>query len=627
MKRWLGAWLLLMALAGVAVAGLFDGFGSANQEPRLLPAQQAFQLNVNAPDPLTLQARWTIAPGYYLYRDKLRLEVLNSPGVTIEHVQIPPGEITQDPYFGEQQIFRDTALLTVRLQRSGADSGSVELEAHYQGCAEIGVCYPPLSQNVAVALPALASAAPQPAHVANAPQQAHVPNQPNALPAPTVPNLAPSNFTAEAEQDRLARLLSEQRWLAIPAFFGFGLLLTFTPCVFPMLPILSGLIAGQGATLTRRRAVWLTVVYVVAMAFAYAVIGVVAALLGSNVQAWLQNPWVLTSFAALFVALALSMFGFYDLQLPAALQQRLSVWSNQQRGGEYVGVAIMGVLSALIVGPCIAPPLLGALTFIAVTGDVFLGGLTLFVMGLGMGVPLLMVGISAGHWLPRAGHWMERIKAVFGVLLLAVALWLLERVLPVALSMVLWALLLIVSATYMGALQSVAHGAPAWRLLVKGLGVALLVYGVLLLVGVAAGGRDAWQPLRGVSLAVAPTQASAVPLFRPVKTLAEVQHAVNNAAGQLVMLDFYADWCVSCKELERFTFSAPAVRSALQKVVALQADVSAYDKQDQELLKHFGIIGPPAILFFNAQGQEQKAQRLVGFIDEQQFLKHLQALR
>lgn len=615
MKRWLGAWLLLMLLAGGAVAGLLDSFGSANKEPRLLTAEQAFQLNITAQDPLTLQARWTIAPGYYLYRDKLRLEVLNTPGVSIQDVQIPPGEITQDPYFGEQQIFRSPVQIIVHLQRSGDDSGTVEIQAHYQGCAEIGVCYPPMRQTLAVALPAL-SAAPQTQQL-----------------TPTAQNAAPSvvasavNLPAEAEQDRLARMLKEQRWLALPAFFGFGLLLTFTPCVFPMLPILSGLIAGQGASLTRRRAVLLTVVYVVAMALAYAVVGVVAALLGNNVQAWLQNPWILTSFAVLFIALALSMFGFYDLQLPPALQQHVSAWSNQQRGGEYLGVAIMGILSALIVGPCIAPPLIGALTFIAVTGDLWLGGLTLFVMGLGMGIPLLVVGASAGHWLPRAGHWMERVKAVFGVLLLAVALWLMERILPAALSMVLWALLLIVSATYMGALQPVAHGAPAWRFLIKGLGVALLVYGVLLLVGVAAGGRDPWQPLRGVSFAAVNAQPKAAPFFRTVKTLADVEREVNNAAGQLVMLDFYADWCVSCKELERSTFSDPAVRTALQSAVTLQADVTAYDKDDQALLKHFGIIGPPALLFFGANGHEKKAQRLVGFIDAAQFVKHWQALR
>jgi len=301
----------------------------------------------------------------------------------------------------------------------------------------------------------------------------------------------------------LARLLGEQRFWAIPAFFGFGLLLAFTPCVFPMIPILSSLIVGQGASLTRRRAILrrailLSLTYVLAMATTYTVAGLLAALLGQNIQAWFQNPWVLGAFSALFVLLALSMFGLYNLQLPTSLQNRLVDWSNRQRGGHHAGAAVMGLLSALIVSPCVAPPLIGALTFIAVTGDLVLGAAALFALSLGMGVPLLAIGASAGHWLPHAGHWMERIKTVFGVLLLAVALWLLERILPAVATMVLWSTLLIVTATYMGALQPIVHGAPAWRTLVKGLGLVLLIYGVLLLVGVAAGGRDPWQPLRGI---------------------------------------------------------------------------------------------------------------------------------
>jgi thiol:disulfide interchange protein DsbD len=294
-----------------------------------------------------------------------------------------------------------------------------------------------------------------------------------------------------------------------------------------MIPILSSLIAGEGSTLTRRRALALALVYVLAMALTYTGAGLLAALLGQNLQAAFQNTWILSAFSALFVALALAMFGFYELQLPIGLQQRLTAWSNRQRGGRYLGVAVMGVLSALIVGPCVAPPLIGVLSFIAVTGDVTLGALALFVLSLGMGAPLLLIGASAGHWLPRAGHWMERIKAVFGVLLLALALWLLERILPAALMMLLWATLLIVTATYMGALQPLVHGAPPWRTLIKGLGVVLLIYGMLLLVGVAAGGRDPWQPLRGVSFSAAAQPAAAT--FRPIKTRADLEQALRTA--------------------------------------------------------------------------------------------------
>ena len=393
-----------------------------------------------------------------------------------------------------------------------------------------------------------------------------------------------------------------------------------------MIPILSGLIAGQGPNLSRGQALGLSLSYVLAMAATYTVVGILAALLGQNVQAWFQNPWVISLFSALFVALALAMFGVYELQLPGDWQQRLTAWSNRQRGGRHAGVAIMGFLSALIVGPCVAPPLIGVLTFIAVTGDMALGAVALFTLSLGMGAPLLLIGASTGHWLPRAGHWMERIKAVFGVMLLIVALWLLERILPAAISMTLWATLLIVIATYLGALQPLAHGAPAWRTLIKGLGVVLLIYGVLLLVGMAAGGRDSLQPLRGVGLiASAANQQSPLP-FRRVKSVADVDQAVREAGGRLVLLDFYADWCMTCKELERETFADVGVQAALAGMVTLQADVTANDAADRALMQRFGIIGPPAILFFDADGKERRERRLVGFIAAEAFKAQVQSL-
>ena len=620
---WL-ALLLLALLAGPAAGGLFDRLGSSSRD-RILEADQAFQLTVSASDPLTLEARWLIAPGYYLYRDKFRLSLVDAPDLTLAGIEIPPGEPKDDPYFGLQQIFHGEAVVVARLQREPAGALTVRVKANYQGCAEVGVCYPPLSQTVSVALPAYS---PVPPPVGKEPGVKVESSSPLSLTAPLPAPTAASTTTAaaEAEPDRLARLLNQQRFLAIPAFFGFGLLLAFTPCVFPMIPILSSLIAGQGALLTRRRALWLSLTYVLAMAATYTVAGVLAALLGQNVQAWFQNPWVIGAFSSLFALLALSMFGLYDLQLPANLQHRLTQWSNRQRGGHHAGVAIMGFLSALIVGPCVAPPLIGALTFIAVTGDVALGAAALFALSLGMGAPLLIIGASTGHWLPHAGHWMERIKTVFGVLLLVVALWLLERILPAAISMVLWATLLIVVATYMGALQPVVHGAPAWRTLVKGLGLVLLIYGVLLLVGVAAGGRDPLQPLRGIGLLANAANAARPLTFRPVKTVAELDLALREASGRPVMLDFYADWCVSCKELERETFADPAVRAALASLITLQADVTANDAADQTLLQRFGIIGPPAILFFGPDGQERRDRRVVGFMAAEPFNAHLRSV-
>lgn len=618
-RAWLWLALLAILLARPAAGGLFDRFGHSSPE-RILEADQAFRLTLDALDPVTLQAGWVIAPGYYLYRDKFRLELIDPQGVAITSVEIPAGKPKDDPYFGLQQVFHGEAVIIARLQRTLESAGAVEVKAHYQGCAEVGVCYPPLSQTVAVALPA-----PPLRPVGEDASLAGPPRPLMGERSEVRANFPPIQPT-EAEQDRLARLLGEQRFLSIPAFFGFGLLLAFTPCVFPMAPILSSLIAGQGANLTRRRALALALAYVLAMSVTYTVIGILAALLGKNIQAWFQSPWVISAFSSLFVLLALSMFGFYDLQLPASVQHRLTEWSNRQRGGHYAGVAVMGFLSALIIGPCVAPPLIGALSFIAVTGDVILGAVALFVLSLGMGAPLLVIGASTGHWLPRAGHWMERIKVIFGVMLLAVALWLLERILPATLIMVLWATLLIITATYMGALQSLAHGAPGWRILIKGLGVVLLIYGVLLLVGVAAGGRDPWQPLRDVSFTASAHKAPET-IFRPVKTVADVEQALQEASNRPVMLDFYADWCVSCKELERFTFSDPAVRTILASMVALQADVTAHDDDDQALLKHFGIVGPPALLFFSADGRERREQRVVGFVDAVELRSHLWALQ
>ncbi|MCC6135800.1 MAG: protein-disulfide reductase DsbD [Candidatus Contendobacter sp.] len=624
-------WLLLALATGTATGGLFDRFGDSGKQ-HILDADQAFQVIVNVLDPLTLEVRWTIAPGYYLYRDKFRLSVLDAPGVSITSLEIPPGEPKDDPYFGPQQVFHQTAVIAAWLNRESFAEQEVRIKVDYQGCAEIGVCYPPLSQTVPVTLPV--SSPSRESQITPALRAVPADSKPGELqttPAlratPPYPNPRRGEGQIEPEQDRLARLLGEQQFWAIPAFFGFGLLLAFTPCVFPMIPILSSLIAGQGANLTRRRALLLSLTYVLAMAATYTIVGMLAALLGQNLQIWFQNSWVLAAFSALFVALSLSMFGLYELQLPSALQNRLVDWSNRQRGGHHIGVAVMGLLSALIVGPCVAPPLIGVLTFIAVTGDLTLGAAALFALSLGMGAPLLLIGASAGHWLPHAGHWMERVKAVFGVLLLAVALWLLDRILPAAASMALWATLLIVTATYMGVLQPVAHGAPAWRTLVKGLGLVLLIYGILLLVGVAAGGRDPWQPLRGIRLVAAAATELPESGFRPVKTVADVKQAVQAANGQPVVLDFYADWCVTCRELERETFADSSVRATLAQITALQADVTANNDDDQALLRQFGIVGPPALLFFGPDGKERSEYRIVGFVDAAQFNQQVQRLR
>jgi len=393
-----------------------------------------------------------------------------------------------------------------------------------------------------------------------------------------------------------------------------------------MIPILSGIIAGQGTSITTRKAFTLSLVYVLAMAVTYTIVGVLAGMFGAslNLTAAFQNPWILSAFALLFVLLSLSMFGFYDLQLPASWQSRLSEISNRQSGGELSGVAIMGLLSALIVGPCVAPPLAGALIYIGQTGDAVLGGVALFAMAMGMGAPLIAIGTSAGKLLPKAGGWMDAVKGVFGVMMLGLAITMLERFLPEPVTMGLWGVLLIVSAIYMGALQQLSVEASGWSKLWKGLGVVLLIYGSLFLVGVAANGKDTLQPLRGLAVgggAGAETHLQ----FRKVKSVADLERelATAKAAGKPVMLDFYADWCIYCKQMEKNVFSRPEVVAAMSSFVLLQADVTEQDETDMALMEKIGIPAPPAMIFWGTDGNEIRHLRLMGYMGAGEFKRHV----
>ena len=605
--------------------------------PELPEPEFAFIPSVIAVDAQTLRASWIIDSCCYMYRKQFQFESLTA-NVTLGQPVFPTGIMQHDEFYGEVEIYRDKVSIDIPMIRTGADK-EMELQIRFQGCADIGVCYPPQTQLVPVQLPGLpagliSNTTPAAPNSTLLPPAAGIAGQviaaPNANTASTAnpantgtasPAYATPAVPFVAEQDRIAGLLVRQQFWALPAFFGFGLLLAFTPCVFPMIPILSSIIVGQGSHLTQRRAFLLSLVYVLAMALTYTVAGVLAGLLGANIQVWFQNPWVLTTFAGLFVLLALSMFGFYELQMPSSWQSRLSELSNRQGGG-YSGVAVMGLLSALIVGPCVAPPLIGVLTVIGSTGDAELGGTALFAMSLGMGAPLLVIGTSAGKLLPKAGVWMDRIKAVFGVLMLGVAIYLLERILPEAVAMLLWAMLLIICAVYMGALQA-STGKSGWFTLARGFGVVLLVYGVLILVGVAAGGRDTLQPLRGVLFAAGSSAQQEHLSFSAIKTVDDLDRVIAQAGGRPVMLDFYADWCVSCKEMEKYTFSDPAVQAQLNSAILLQADVTANDDADQALLKRFRLVGPPAILFFGSDGVERSAYRVVGFMPAEQFSAHV----
>jgi thiol:disulfide interchange protein DsbD len=446
----------------------------------------------------------------------------------------------------------------------------------------------------------------------------------------TASSAAPAPSSASAAntplQNRIARSLKEDNlWLNLAGFFGFGLLLAFTPCVFPMIPILSSLIIGQGARVTTRRAFLLSLSYVLAMAVTYTLAGVAAALFGKNLQIAFQNPWILGSISVMFVLLALAMFDVYQFQLPAGWQARLNELSNRQSAGTYIGAAVMGFLSALVVGPCVAAPLAGILLYIGMSGDAVLGGISLFVLSLGMGLPLLIIGTSAGRLLPKAGPWMNTIKAVFGVLMLAVAVWFLDRIVPPAVGLLLWAVLLIGTSVYLGAFDRMERGVSGWSRLWKGAGLLIFIYGALLLVGAASGGSDPLRPLQG-SLVAADKSAAARSLeFESIKGVAGLRQAIAAAKGRPVMLDFYADWCVDCKIMERRTFSDAQVQAALANVTLLRADVTANDAMDQELLKQFGLFGPPALLFFNRSGDELEQFRLVGYIDPTGFLNHIRS--
>ena len=585
--------LLLIALLSFLVPA-----AHAAGADELLEPDKAFGFSARALDAATVEVRYAIADGYYLYRDRFRFAA-EPASVTLGQPQFPKGQVHEDKFFGKQETYRKEVRIRLPVEAAGAER--LKLLVTSQGCADVGVCYVPQVQSAELRL----------ASFGGSRSSIFKENDPFAS--------SPERVTAAGEDVRFAGVLESRRlWLVMAVFFGAGLLLTFTPCVLPMIPILSGIIVGEGRNLTRRRALLVSLAYVFGMALTYTAIGIAAALSGSLLSAALQNAWVLGGFAAIFVMLALSMFGFYELQLPSRWQMRIVQVSNRLGGGHWGAAMLMGMLSAAIVSPCVTAPLAGALLFMSQTRDAILGGTALFSMAIGMGVPLVLVGVSGGLVLPKSGHWMNAVKQFFGVLLLAVAIWIIAPVIPVAVQMFLWAMLLIGSGVFLGALEPLGAGASGWDRLWKAFGIIALLAGVAQAVGALSGARDPLRPLSG-AFSDSPAQK---PLpFEAVK--APDLDARLKTANKVAMLDFYADWCVSCKEMERFTFSDPQVQARLGQMVLLRADVTANTADDKALLKRFRLFGPPGIIFFDARGREIEGLRVIGYQSPENFIKSL----
>jgi len=599
--------MMLVSMMAHADAPNFDDIPA---EEDYLAVEQAFKPVLNVKDGHVMLS-FSIADGYYLYKKRILATTASQTPIAVgQAVFDAPAQIKNDPNFGRVEVFHDT--LSVDLPIYATQNKDIEkvvpINAVYQGCSEQGLCYPPQTLKTAVKLLTVAPAAP----VEN-------------LETPATNNNAQPNSN---DANSISKFLAGGSLLfVLGTFLVLGIGLSFTPCVLPMIPILSGIIAGQGVGLSAKRGFLLSLSYVVGMATTYALAGMAVGYFGAsaNLSAWMQSPVVLSIFAFIFVLLALAMFGFYELRLPAFIQDRLSNLNQKQQGGTYLGVLLMGVFSALVVSPCVSAPLAGALLYISSTGDMWLGGAALLALGLGMGTPLLIIGVGGGSLIPKAGAWMEVVKSVFGVLLLMVAIGLLSRFLAGTVTLVLWGLLLIVCGVLMGALDNTQAGWPRFW---KGLGVALLVWGVLLLVGAANGQSNPLRPLQWSMAANNQAITKTEVTFKKINSSKDLELALLDAKqqGKTVLLDFYADWCVACVEMAHDTFSSPMVADALKPVMLLQADITANDANAQDLLKHFGLFGPPSVLFFNPQGQELRALRVMGSMGAEEFVEHIKPL-
>lgn len=571
-------------------------FGGSAGMSEFLPVDEAFSPILIALDGNTIDVAFRVAPGYYLYKDKLSVST-DSTVAQLGRLELPEGEKKVDEWFGEMEVYHNDVFATLPIARGTPDAMDLAVDVKYQGCADDGLCYPPQVRTLSVSLPA----------------------------ATAVTSLAAA--PPVSEQARLSQLISGSSiYLVIATFFGAGLLLAFTPCVLPMVPILSGIIAGDGDNVSSARGFSLALSYVMGMALVYTAAGIAAAAVGVQMQAIFNAPWVLTLFSTLFVVLALGMFGLFELQIPSALQGKLAAISCNQKTGTVVGAFIMGALSSLIVTACVAPPLVATLTVIGQAGDMLRGGTALFALSLGMGAPLLLVGASAGKLLPKAGPWMVAVRNGFGFMMLGLAIWMMSRIIPGEITLALWGVLIFMAGVFLGGLTTLTADSAATAKLGKGFGLIAVIYGAVLMLGSLSGAQNPLQPFAGINLGGVSTSIDEHELdFQRIKSVEDLDRAIAGAAsqGKTAMLDFYADWCVSCKEMEAYTFTDAGVQQTLANTVLLQADVTANDKQDQELLKRFGVFGPPTIIFFGADGLQRNGYEVVGYMKAEAFSAHI----
>lgn len=561
----------------------------------------AFKLTATAKNYQTVLLQWQIAPGYFLYKKHFSFHVIKPKNVQLAQPLYPSGDQPFKTVLGTYRVYANQLIIPVPI--INATQKKLLLQVHYQGCSKAGFCYPPMNKLVSVDLSA---------------NYMHWTKPLNIDVAPVKKITARTNNKTE---DPMTALLSgKNTWMLIIGFLGFGILISFTPCVLPMIPILSSMILGQ-KKMTHAHSFCLSLFYVLGMAITYAVAGLLFGLIGGSVQAIFQQPWIIITFSLLFVAMALSLFGLYNIQLPEALRRQIANTSNHQKKGTYFGAAVMGCLSTLILSPCVTPPLVAVLGFISQTGNAWLGGSALFVMGIGMGFPLLLIGALGPKVLPHSGRWMNTVKNGMGILMLGVAILMVQRTLPATVTMLLWAGLSIGTGFYLGALST----APSrWLLLKKIIGLLFFVYGILLVNGAYQGHTN---PLNIINRSSVQKTAQKALHFHVIHTLKAAKKAIKGAnPNEIVMLDFYADWCVACKELDTLTFAHPAVQKRLSHFVLLRADVTQNTPSERKLERHYKVVAPPTILFFK-NGHEITDARMVGFVDAKAFLKRMEKLK